>query len=98
MHSENQKYYRFSTSIIEVSKYYVHPKEIVIDLMLFFSRPFLLRSHIDHVIKHLVQLIADFLDFHFLRQKILLNLINPHIQPLNVHLSILSPVGVDGIS
>ena len=99
-----------------------------------------LNTHVDHVFKSLVQIVAHFLDFQLLGEQIFFDLIqernfddhdnsneydhhnfgddhhnqlddddddhidqqthlvNPDIEPLNVHLSILSPVGVDGIS
>merc|ERR1719222_7264 len=49
-------------------------------------------AHVDHVLKGLVQVVAHLLDLHLLREQIFLLLVDPDIEPLNVHLSILSPV------
>ena len=46
------------------------------------------RLDVEHVIKTLVQVIRDLLDLHFLNHKILLNLVNPHIQSADVHFRI----------
>ena len=46
----------------------------------------MIRNHAQHVIKCLVDLIAYLLNLIFLSKKILLNLVNPHIQSLDVHL------------
>ena len=35
----------------------------------------LLNAHVDHVLKGLVQVVADFLDFHFLSEKVFFHLI-----------------------
>merc|ERR1719320_389548 len=51
-----------------------------------------LDTEVKHVIKCLVDLIAYLLDFIFLSKKIFLNLVNPNIQPLNMHVSLLSSI------
>ena len=35
-------------------------------------------AHVDHILEGLVQVVADFLDFHLLGEKIFLNLIFRH--------------------
>merc|ERR1712080_302177 len=52
----------------------------------------ILDGHVDHVLKGLVEVVADLFDLILFVQEIFLHLVNPHIQSLDVHLRLFPSV------
>ena len=48
----------------------------------------ILENHFEHVVKGFVEVVGDMFDLHLFAEQILLDLINPNVQPLDVHQSI----------
>merc|ERR1712037_483883 len=54
----------------------------------------MLDGHVDHILKGLVEVVADLFDLVLLVQEIFLHLVDPNIQSLDVHLRLPSSLAI----